>query len=107
MMTLILTNLISNAVKFTKESPQIAVQARTEGNEITIEVIDNGIGIPEEELQKVFERYYRASTSTGIPGTGIGLNLVQDLLRLQKGRIGIESRLGEGTRFTINLRNLN
>lgn len=107
MMTLILTNLISNAVKFTKESPKIAVQAMTEGNEITIEVIDNGIGIPEEELQKVFERYYRASTSTGIPGTGIGLNLVQDLLRLQKGRIGVESRLGEGTRFTINLRNLN
>lgn len=107
MMTLILTNLISNAVKFTKESPKITVRAMTEGNEITIEVIDNGIGIPEEELGKVFERYYRASTSTGIPGTGIGLNLVQDLLHLQKGRIGVESRVGVGTRFTINLRNLN
>lgn len=105
MMTLILTNLISNAVKFTKESPQITVTAATQDDFIIIEVADNGIGIPEDELDKVFERYYRASTSNGIPGTGIGLNLVQQLLSLQGGRVEVKSTLGQGTRFIINLRN--
>jgi signal transduction histidine kinase len=55
----------------------------------------------------VFERYYRASTSNGIPGTGIGLNLVQQLLSLQGGRIEVKSALGQGTTFIINLRNVN
>ncbi len=107
MMTLILTNLISNAVKFTQESPLIEVFARTDGENIIIEVQDNGVGIPQEEQEKVFERYYRASTSVGIPGTGIGLNLVQDLLKAQGGQITLSSRPGGGSKFTISLRNIN
>jgi len=107
MMTLILSNLLSNAVKFTKESPQITVTAATDTEKTMIQVSDNGIGIPQDEMGKIFERYYRASTSTGIPGTGIGLNLVQELLRLQKGQISVESWIGVGTTFTITLRNLN
>jgi signal transduction histidine kinase len=109
MMTLILTNLLSNAIKFVSaENPEIRVKGYCKkGGAIVIEVIDNGIGIPENEQAKIFERYYRASTSAGIPGTGIGLNLVQDLVSLQKGRIEVQSRVGEGTRIILYLQNVN
>ena len=107
MMTLILSNLLSNAVKFTKDSPQITVTASTDTEKTIIQVSDNGIGIPQDEIGKIFGRYYRASTSSGIPGTGIGLNLVQELLRLQKGEITVESWIGVGTIFILTLRNLN
>ena len=102
MMTLIITNLLSNAVKYTRDQPRIHVTA-AHGPEgvVVMGVTDNGIGIPENELGRVFERYYRASTSIGIAGTGIGLNLVQDLLGLQNGKISVQSTVGKGTCFTV------
>lgn len=106
MMTLILSNLLSNAVKFTRGTPRINVLGTLMGNEIKVDVIDNGIGIPENEVQRVFERYYRATTAAGIPGTGIGLNLVQELVNIQGGRIEIDSEQNQGTRVSIYLRNL-
>lgn len=105
MMMLIISNLLSNAVKFTKGSPQIKVSGYMDGEDIRVDVEDNGIGIPSNEIERVFERYYRATTSTGIPGTGIGLNLVQDLVNMQNGRIEIESKQNQGTRISIFLRN--
>lgn len=107
MMTLILTNLLSNAIKFTPQNPRVHVSAAHTAGGIAIAVTDNGVGIPSGEIERIFERYYRASTSTGIPGTGIGLNLVQNLLELQGGSIMVESRVGEGTRLTLNLQNIN
>lgn len=107
MMTLIITNLLSNAVKFSSDNPRIDVTARHEGDDIVISVADNGIGIPDNEIPQIFDRYFRASTSNGIPGSGIGLNLVKSLLSLQKGSIHVESRLGHGTTMTIHLRNIN
>lgn len=107
MMTLIISNLLSNSVKFSTEHPAIKVIGRSEGDDITVSVIDNGIGIPENELPKIFDRYFRATTSSGIPGSGIGLNLVQSMVSLQKGRIMVESHVGRGTTMTISLRNLN
>lgn len=107
MMTLILTNLLSNAIKFTPENPQIRVSAGHEpGGGIVIEVADNGVGIPPAEIEHIFERYYRAPTSRGIPGTGIGLNLVRDLMELQGGSVRVESAVGQGTRLTLNLQNI-
>lgn len=107
MMTLIITNLLSNAVKFTRENPRIHVAAaHTAPGQITLDVSDNGVGIPEDELDKIFTRYYRASTSSGIAGTGIGLNLVQDLLALQDGKIAVKSQIGQGTHFTLHLHDL-
>lgn len=107
MMILILSNLISNAVKFTPENPAIEIKAMMQGDLIVIEISDNGIGIPADEIDKVFDRYYRATTSTGIPGTGIGLNLVRELVTAQGGQIDIESTPGRGTRFRLSLRNIN
>ena len=107
MMTLILSNLLSNAVKFTPENPVITVKGTMQNDLIVIEISDNGVGIPADEADRIFDRYYRATTSTGIPGTGIGLSLVRDLAAAQGGRIDVDSAPGRGTRFTLSLRNIN
>lgn len=95
--TLILSNLIGNAVKFSREDPLVQVEGFVTDSQVILAVRDNGVGIPQNELDKVCERYYRATTAGGIPGTGIGLNLVQELLTLCGGEISIESAIGQGT----------
>lgn len=99
----VFTNLLSNAVKYSPGSPDIAVTARTEGSEIVIDVKDRGLGIDEDEMPKMFQRYFRARTSSGIAGTGIGLNLVQQIIQLHGGSIAVASRKGEGSTFTVRL----
>jgi signal transduction histidine kinase len=101
--TLILSNLLSNAVKFTPDQPDIRVHAAASEDRLVIQVSDNGRGIPLGEQEKIFDRYYRATTSMGIPGTGIGLSLVRDLVKLLGGGISVESTPGKGTRFTLDL----
>lgn len=100
---LILTNLLSNAIKYSKDSPEIDVVLARDGKWLNIKVTDNGIGIPYDELPRVFERYFRASTATGIPGTGIGLSLVKDLVELYQGKIEVSSDIGQGTIFSVSL----
>ncbi|QQG37413.1 MAG: PAS-domain containing protein [Micavibrio aeruginosavorus] len=102
-LSLILTNLLSNAIKYTKDSPYIVVKLSLTDNWLSIRVKDNGIGIPYDELPQVFERYFRASTATGIPGTGIGLSLVKDLVALYQGSLEVNSDVGKGTEFLIRL----
>lgn len=100
--TIILTNLLSNAVKFTQEDiGEIFVKIRSRPEELFIQVWDNGVGIPEEELSSIFQRYYRASTSSGIPGSGVGLALTRELVLLHRGKIFVQSQLGQGTCFTL------
>lgn len=100
--TLVLGNLISNAVKYTKDQPDIKIRAWQEDGFIKICIQDNGIGIPEGELGKIFERFYRASTASGIPGTGIGLSLVRELVELHGGTASVESRVKKGTSVTVS-----
>jgi signal transduction histidine kinase len=99
----ILTNLVSNAVKYAPDSPEVRVIARGDGDEVTISVTDRGVGIDEDDLQHIFERFFRAKTSTGIAGTGIGLNLTKMLAEMHGGSISLESRAGEGSTFTVRL----
>lgn len=101
--SLILTNLLSNAIKYTKDDPKIAVTLAVHNQWLTLTVNDNGVGIPYEELPRVFERYFRASTATSIPGTGIGLSLVKDLVELYQGKLEVNSDLGKGTEFSVSL----
>lgn len=101
--TLVLTNLISNAVKYTRENPDIQIHAKADTNQIVIKVSDNGVGIPENELDQVFNRFFRATTSTGIQGSGVGLSLVQELVHLHKGAVTVESAVGKGTIFEVRL----
>ena len=99
----VFTNLLSNAVKYAPDAPEIDVVARGEGDEVVISVRDRGLGIDEEDLPKMFERFFRAKTSTGIAGTGIGLNLVKTLVEMHGGSIAIKSNKGEGSTLTVRL----
>ncbi len=101
-LTIILTNLLSNAVKFCKDNPIVAVNARMDVKDnLIISVEDMGIGIPQNELRHIFDRFYRATTSSGIPGSGVGLALVKELVTLHGGEITVQSIIGTGTRFEV------
>lgn len=99
----IFTNLLSNAVKYSPGSPEITVRGWLEGNGAFVSVRDRGLGIGAAEIPKLFSRFFRASTSTGIPGTGIGLNLVKKLVELHSGSIRVESTRGQGATFTVQI----
>lgn len=98
-----LTNLLSNAVKYSPDKPDIHVRAYGEGDKIVIQVRDSGVGIDENDLPKMFTRFFRAKTATGIQGTGIGLNFTKKLVELHDGEITVQSKPAEGTTFTIAL----
>ncbi|HEY7391125.1 MAG TPA: ATP-binding protein [Bryobacteraceae bacterium] len=105
----VVLNLLSNAFKFTFQG-QVNVSLRSSslgsGNaQAILTVSDTGVGIPEEELPHIFERFHRVEASRGrtYEGTGIGLALIQELVKLHGGTIGVESRLGEGSAFQVSL----
>jgi signal transduction histidine kinase len=100
----IVLNLISNAFKFTFDG-EISVSVRQDGRDMRLQVRDSGIGIPRTELSRLFVRFHRVEGAIGRTheGTGIGLALVHELVRLQGGRIEVESELGRGTTFTVTL----
>jgi signal transduction histidine kinase/DNA-binding response OmpR family regulator len=97
-------NLLSNALKFTFEG-SVTVRVRTEGEHALVEVADTGTGIPEDELDHLFERFHRVrgAMSRSFEGSGIGLALVAQLVRLHGGEVSVSSRLGEGSTFTVRL----
>ena len=99
----VFTNVVSNGVKYSGEKKQVRVTGCVEENYAIVRVRDTGIGIPKDELPKIFQRFFRATTSTGIPGTGIGLNLVKSLVEMHYGIVEIDSEEGEWTEFTIRL----
>ena len=100
----IVFNLLSNAFKFTLKGGVTVALRRLDGM-ARLSVIDSGSGIPEAELSRVFERFHRIEGTPGrtYEGTGIGLALIQELVRLHGGSIAVESRLGEGTRFDVDI----
>ncbi len=101
----ILLNLISNAIKFSLDDKPIEVYSSVNKDEIVLKVIDHGIGIPEEDQEHLFERFYRAVNATNIQGTGLGLNIVAKYVELLNGTIIFESKLNVGTTFVIKLPN--
>jgi signal transduction histidine kinase len=98
----IVPNLVSNAFKFTL-SGEIAVRLREEQSNVVLEVSDTGVGIPESALSRIFERFHRVEGSKGRTheGTGIGLSLVRELVRLHGGDVSVQSELGKGTSFRV------
>ena len=101
----VLVNLLSNAVKFTPEGGRIRVEARAQDGETRITVSDTGIGIPEEEHITVFDMFYQVSETTkGVrEGTGLGLAITKRLVEEHGGRIWVESKPGQGSRFTFTI----
>lgn len=98
-----LTNLLSNAIKYSPENTEITIKGRVKGPNITITVQDKGLGIPKEEQEHLFERFFRAKNVTHIKGTGLGLSIVKRYVDMLGGRITFESIPDKGTSFSIHL----
>ncbi|MGI9507213.1 MAG: ATP-binding protein [Geminicoccaceae bacterium] len=97
----VISNFLSNATKYSEKGTSIWLAGHFESpDEWAISIRDEGVGIPANELDQLFQRFFRASTSTGIAGSGIGLHLVQHFVGLHQGRIEVESSANEGTTFT-------
>jgi two-component system phosphate regulon sensor histidine kinase PhoR len=103
----ILDNLVDNALKYTPEGGRIRVHWRSEDHHTCLEVEDNGIGIPAQDLPRIFERFYRVdkARSRELGGTGLGLSIVKHLVQSMQGTISATSQPGEGTRFCVRLPN--
>jgi two-component system OmpR family sensor kinase len=99
----VFSNLLSNAVKYSPGGGTIEIEATNSAGEVVIAIADRGIGIPAADLEHLFERYHRGSNVSGIVGTGVGLYLVKMAVELHHGRVNVDSREGEGSRFTVRL----
>lgn len=99
----LMTNLITNAIKYNKENGEVWVTSSQERGRNVIIVRDTGIGIPQEDLPRIFERFYRVSKSRSraLGGTGLGLAIVKHIVSLYGGSVQVDSKLGEGTSFIL------
>jgi two-component system, sensor histidine kinase and response regulator len=99
----LLGNLISNAVKFTKDGGKVQVGVGTEGDQAVLTVADTGIGIPAADRERIFDRFFRSAIANrqAIPGTGLGLTIARDIAAAHDGTITVESEEGRGSTFKI------
>ncbi len=98
-----LINLLDNAVKYSAPGGQVCLRAWAENNKVLIEVRDNGPGIGPEHLERIFERFYRVDKSRGQESTGLGLSIVRHALKLHGGEVLVQSKLNQGSTFTMVL----
>jgi two-component system sensor histidine kinase VicK len=101
----VIVNILSNAIKYTPENGKIIINLSLKENEIIVNVTDNGIGIPKEDLPRLFERFYRVdkARSRMLGGTGLGLSIARQIVEAHKGKIKIQSEYGQGTQVFISL----
>ncbi|HVV56669.1 MAG TPA: PAS domain-containing sensor histidine kinase [Mucilaginibacter sp.] len=97
-----ITNLISNAIKYSGENTFIEFNTEITDNCLTVVIKDNGIGIPDHDQKHLFEAFFRAHNTGNIPGTGLGLNIVTRYTSLMNGQITFKSQLNKGTSFTLS-----
>jgi len=104
-LTLAVSNLVDNAIKYGKEGGRVTVSGKIDSSGCTVEVEDDGPGIPPEDLPRIFERFYRVDKgrSRELGGTGLGLSIVKHIVESHEGTLHAESRLGVGTRFVIRI----
>jgi signal transduction histidine kinase len=96
--------MIANSIRYSPENSKITIHAHDEKEQIILQVIDNGPGIPPADQPYIFDKFYRASNiSSDVPGTGLGLAMVKSIVENHLGRVWVTSKLGEGTTFTIVL----
>jgi len=105
----VMINLIDNAIKYTPENGEIKVKTLNRSDKILVEVEDNGIGIPEKDKQRIFERFYRVdkARSRSMGGTGIGLSIVKHIIKSHDSEINLESESGKGSKFWFYLKKVN
>ena len=100
---LIISNLVSNAVKYSLKGTSVAVCLRATNDDVTLTVKDQGIGIPEDDIKHLFTPFFRATNSVNVPGTGLGLNIIKEAIHRHGGLITVKSKIDEGTLFTVVL----
>ncbi len=101
-----LLNLLANAIKFNRAGGEVQVNVTDHGDgRVAITVADSGVGIPSEDLPRIFERFYRVdkARSRQVGGTGLGLSIVKHVVERMNGTVGVESQLGKGSTFTVLL----
>jgi signal transduction histidine kinase len=97
------TNLLSNAIKFSQRKPVVLITGEQIGNMVVIKLKDNGIGMNKENHERIFSPFQRLHGRSEYEGTGIGLAIVKKVVDVHRGKIAVESSLGEGTTFIIEL----
>jgi signal transduction histidine kinase len=104
-MTLVMLNLVDNAVKYAPDGKVLRVSLLRRGDQVLIEVADSGPGIPDDERERIFERFYRSRNVRGrtVRGSGIGLALVKHIVEAHGGAVEVESVVGKGSRFIVSL----
>jgi signal transduction histidine kinase len=101
-MAQVITNLVGNAINYTSEGGQIAVELETEGRRAVLRVRDTGIGIAPEMVEHIFEPFFRAEERVAI-GTGLGLTIAREIVLLHGGEIDVESEVGQGSTFIVKI----
>lgn len=96
-------NLISNAIKYSNQDGKIDITLTSDNNSIVVKVKDNGIGMSEDSINQIFDRFYQVDKSKTIDGLGLGLTIVGRIIELVEGKITVESELGKGSVFTVTL----
>jgi signal transduction histidine kinase len=96
-------NLIGNALKFTPKGGQVSITGVRGDEWVKIIVEDNGCGISEEYHEMIFQRFYRIPEAPNPPGSGLGLHIVKTYVDLHRGEVGVESKVGHGSTFTVSL----
>lgn len=104
LLSLVWNNLLSNAIKFTDDGGKITVSLRTDGPMAIVKVADTGCGIDRETGKHIFEKFYQGDTSRATRGNGLGLALVRRVVEIVGGNISVESQVGRGSVFTIEIR---
>jgi signal transduction histidine kinase len=101
----VLINLITNAIKYSPDAKQLVVRARADGDRVAISVCDRGIGIARADQRRIFEKFYRVECrrTLEVDGSGIGLALVDHIVRAHQGDVSVDSKLGEGSTFTVRI----
>jgi len=100
---LIINNLLTNAHKYSPKDKKILIECFNEDNNILLKFIDEGIGISKEEIDKIFEHFYRGSNTNNIVGTGLGLAVVKESISKLNGKIWVESEINKGSTFFVQL----
>jgi two-component system phosphate regulon sensor histidine kinase PhoR len=96
---------LQNAINYTLEGGRITIESRENPNSVEVSVSDTGIGIPAADLPRIFERFYRVDRgrSRELGGTGLGLSIVRHIVEAHGGKVSVESKVGQGSRFSISL----
>ena len=103
MLNHILVNLMSNALKYSDEGQEVVLELEQDGETVIFNIKDKGIGIPEQEQQHLFERFFRAENVTNIQGTGLGLHIVKQYVEMMQGYVSFSSKRGKGSTFIVQL----